>query len=576
MIIFKMVSQFAEKALLLFTLHLATNYSVLAQDNNKLTKQQWLEDLNFTVKTLKAQHLDIYYRISKEEFQKNITYAETKINQSHSDEECYTALCQIVASIRDGHTRLMSLLPAYNWIFPVRIYEFSDGVFITGITDKYEKFIGAEVIKTGRLSVQEALREAGDLAFADNDFGEKSQAPIIALTRSYAYGLGITQSVDTLTLEIETKAGNHETIILLPVMLPDANPMLNGIDIGPAGIEFKSAFTGTGKQLPLFIKHLDGNHNYWFEHDKESKMLYMQFSRVTDQQDESFKQFYSRMFKYYDEHAGTIDKFILDLRFNGGGEGLITIPFINEIIKRDKINRIGSFYTLTGRRTFSAAVLLIAELMLHTNTLLVGEPPGAAQNMFSDLQGKGLLPNCGANLILSTAYFNIAWPAGENYLIPPHYPVQFSSSDFFSGKDPALEAIMANKVKALETVFYEDGPEAALAYFNNINYDWGLHKNETSITPGTFPVAKYKFGETVLNNIGFDYMNRNKMNEAGATFNLNVKLFPDSFNTWDSYAEYFMKCKDNNNAVKYYKKSLELNPDNLNAKKKLRELGVIK
>ena len=134
-------------------------------------------------------------------------------------------------------------------------------------------------------------------------------------------------------------------------------------------------------------------------------------------------------------------------------------------------------------------MLLIAEMMLHTQTLLVGEPAGAAQNMFSDMVNCGTLPNSGATLFISSEYFNIAWPANKNYTIPPHYPAPFSSLDFFSGKDPALDAIFADKVKAVEMVLHEDGPKAALNFFNEINYNWGAHTNEWSIMPFTFPIS---------------------------------------------------------------------------------------
>jgi Tfp pilus assembly protein PilF len=65
--------------------------------------------------------------------------------------------------------------------------------------------------------------------------------------------------------------------------------------------------------------------------------------------------------------------------------------------------------------------------------------------------------------------------------------------------------------------------------------------------------------------MGYDFMSQNKMEEAGAAFALNVKLFPNSFNAWDSYAEYFLKIGDDPTVIKYYKKSLELNPSNKNA-----------
>jgi cytochrome c-type biogenesis protein CcmH/NrfG len=45
-----------------------------------------------------------------------------------------------------------------------------------------------------------------------------------------------------------------------------------------------------------------------------------------------------------------------------------------------------------------------------------------------------------------------------------------------------------------------------------------------------------------------------------------------SYNTWDSLAEGYMIKGDKESAIKYYEKSLRLNPDNKNAVGKLKEL----
>lgn len=544
-----------------------------AQDRSQLTKKQWLEDLDHAVNTLMERHPNIFYRISKDTFKLIVANAKQKIKRSQTDEECYAALRQVVASIHDGHTSLGARnLPGYRNIFPVRMYEFSDGIFITAIEEKYAKYVGAKVVKIGRLSAEEAFKRAGELAFADNDFSRKNQAPLIVITCKLAYGLGITETDDNLQLVLETGNRTCREIVLSAVTPPGVNNMLRGMDIGPQGIPFASAFTGAEIEPPSYLKHLDGNQNYWFEYDKEHSAIYMQFNLVIHQQDETFDEFYKRMFDYIDNNSKGIDKFILDLRFNNGGNGLMVLPFMNEIIKRDRLNRLGHFYTLIGRRSFSAAVLLVAELMLHTQTLLVGEPTGAAQNMFSDMVNCGTLPNSGTALLVSSEYFNIAWPGNKTHSIPPHYPAVFSSQDFFSGKDPALEAIHANKAKAVEMVLNEEGPKMALNFFNKMNQNWGVHTNEWGITPFTFPISAKYHGESKVSRLGYDFMNQNKMEEARAAFELNVKLFPKSFNAWASYAEYFMKSGDNSSAIKYCRKSLELNPDNKNAIEMLKRL----
>jgi tetratricopeptide (TPR) repeat protein len=78
--------------------------------------------------------------------------------------------------------------------------------------------------------------------------------------------------------------------------------------------------------------------------------------------------------------------------------------------------------------------------------------------------------------------------------------------------------------------------------------------------------------EADINGIGYYFMNQGRMDDAVEIFRFNVEAFPESWNVYDSLAEAYMKKGDAQNAIKHYKKSLELNPDNNNAKEKLKEL----
>ena len=55
------------------------------------------------------------------------------------------------------------------------------------------------------------------------------------------------------------------------------------------------------------------------------------------------------------------------------------------------------------------------------------------------------------------------------------------------------------------------------------------------------------------------------IDEAIAFFLLNTKLFPESFNTWDSLGEGYMEAGQTELAISSYEKSLELDPSNLHA-----------
>ncbi|MFH1196482.1 MAG: tetratricopeptide repeat protein [bacterium] len=85
------------------------------------------------------------------------------------------------------------------------------------------------------------------------------------------------------------------------------------------------------------------------------------------------------------------------------------------------------------------------------------------------------------------------------------------------------------------------------------------------------PEKKY-FDENEFIAAGYRFMNNGNMKDAIEIFQMAVESFPQSFNTWDSLGEVYMKAGENNLAIKNYEKSLELNPGNENARKFLEQL----
>ena len=65
-------------------------------------------------------------------------------------------------------------------------------------------------------------------------------------------------------------------------------------------------------------------------------------------------------------------------------------------------------------------------------------------------------------------------------------------------------------------------------------------------------------------------------NTAGAVeiFKLNVEQFPKEWNVYDSLGEAYLKIGNKAEAIKNYKKSIELNPNNDNGIGVLKSLGV--
>lgn len=84
--------------------------------------------------------------------------------------------------------------------------------------------------------------------------------------------------------------------------------------------------------------------------------------------------------------------------------------------------------------------------------------------------------------------------------------------------------------------------------------------------------AAYNFVESELNDLGYELINRGKLKEGIEVFKLNVEVYPQSANAYDSLGEAYMKSGDKERAIINYQKSVELNPKNSTAVEILKTL----
>jgi hypothetical protein len=76
----------------------------------------------------------------------------------------------------------------------------------------------------------------------------------------------------------------------------------------------------------------------------------------------------------------------------------------------------------------------------ETEAILVGEPTGGKPNAPGDVLTFSLARS-GLEVVYSTKLWRIT--EGDPPWIAPDITVQLSSTDFFSGRDPVLEAVLA-------------------------------------------------------------------------------------------------------------------------------------
>jgi len=85
--------------------------------------------------------------------------------------------------------------------------------------------------------------------------------------------------------------------------------------------------------------------------------------------------------------------------------------------------------------------------------------------------------------------------------------------------------------------------------------------------------ATYNFDEDQLNTLGYQLLNTHKIKDAIRILQLNVEVYPQSSNVYDSLGEAYMDEGDKPDAIANYQKSLQLNPKNTGAVKMLQKLN---
>jgi len=110
--------------------------------------------------------------------------------------------------------------------------------------------------------------------------------------------------------------------------------------------------------------------------------------------------------------------------------------------------------------------------------------------------------------------------------------------------------------------------DAVLAVIENKGIDAGIsHYNRIKDS------EIYNLRESEMNAIGYQLMGVHKVEEANKVFQLIIEEFPTSSNAYDSFGESLMKLGKNDLAIKNYRKSVVLNPNNQNGIDSLKKLG---
>ncbi len=511
---------------------------------NSFTAEQWQEDLRFLQSTVHKEYSFLFKKTTAADFDKAVEELNLAI-PTLQEHEIMVGLARIVASFKYGHTVLgyREGIVKYHQL-PIVLYHYSDGIYLQGVGKEYREILGAKLLKIEGKPIEEVLKLMYPVIPAENEQFVKAYGIRYLTFPEFLHAQGVMDELKqnvSFTLEKDGRTFEH-TLTAVP---SERFPRQYGMVV-PSEDWLESRDQGS---TPLYLKNLDKK--YYYEYLPDSKTVYVRQSQVQDEKGEDIPAFYAKVFDFIENNE--VDKLILDVRLNGGGNNYKNKPVVTGIIKTDKINKPGKFMVIIGRRTFSACQNLVNELSNYTNAIFVGEPTAENINFYGDNRAVQL-PNSKIN-----AYLSFAWwqdkPQWENGpWLAPHIAVDMSFEQYQSNQDPVLEAALDFS----DTTFIINpmGHLTALFEANKL-------KEVESEASRMIKDPNYRFFDFQgkFNDVGYRLMGNKRLEEALYIFGMNTQLFPDSANAWDSLAEVYWKSGDINKAKEYYNKAIQLDPN---------------
>lgn len=515
--------------------------------------ERWREDLRHAAREMEARHKNLFHTTTRAQFEAAVRRLHERI-PALARHQIIVELARIAASVGDGHTNVAPTRdPKIGFrTLPVKLYLFGDGLYVRAAERGHAGLLGARVLKVGGATPEEAVARAREIVGRDNEMGVRFFAPLLLAMPEVLHALGLSDGPDAARFTFE-QSGRRQSVTLRPagpaeLLPPDTDltwlPKEGWVDLRD------------GAPAPLWLR--DPKNKFWFERLPDSKVVYAQLNEVNDKPEESLADFSKRLLAFVE--ANDVEKLVLDLRLNRGGNGGLLRPLVVGLIG-SKVNRRGRLFVLVGRGTWSAAQFLLNRLESYTEALFVGEPSASRGNHYGDSR-RITLPNSGVTVRVSIYYWQEWDPWDVRQWTAPHVTAELSPEDYRAGADPALKAALAYAprrplAELLGEALNEGGAELALKRFREFKAD---------------PANKFAETEGPLLLAGHRMLDEKRPAQSLPLFRLAAEESPRSPHAHLGVALALSGVGDREQALRSVEKALELEPKYYEAAEMLKRL----
>jgi hypothetical protein len=392
----------------------------------------WNYELDLMGRELAERHCGLF-------FHRDSSYFFDALNQiadntgGHTLFDVSVRVQQLLAKMGDPQTRINYHFNINSGhILPLDLYWFEEGIYVLECNKEHRQILGTRIIAVNGTPLRQVIDSLSTLLVHEYPYLLRDQLPRMLTWTPLLEYFGFSAG-NRIRLSFVDEQGIEGAVV---IPLSDETKERVRIDLRETALAWEDRTS------------------YFREHYlPEEKTYYIQYNKCWSREVEethgsgasalfmpSFKEFEKRVIQNL--RRNRIEKLVLDLRFNDGGQpdqGNLLIRKMSRIYPRGE----GRCYLIVGRRTQGAALENAVEFTAKTGASVFGEPSGGKPNHFSGVK-RFVLPESGLVVNYSTRYISLV--QGDPSSLQPDLETPLSYLQYLSGSDPAMEAIFMDVI----------------------------------------------------------------------------------------------------------------------------------
>ena len=364
---------------------------------------------------------------------------------SMTDAELIVGISRAVATSGNAHTRLYFIRNRTEVSrVPIRVWWFGSELRIVRTAPEQQDLLGCRLTRIGRRSIDEAFRLVRDVK-AGNASWQRYMSAYYLTSPDVLAASGVISDASQVPFTVACDDGTRQVALVAPAVRRSSTSVEAWWDLAPARRESDatlSSFALRTDRAPRYLRNV--RENYWFEFVPEDSILYFQYNRAEGSASSPMATFVAQLANSV--KSAPPKAFIVDLRFNTGGNLNLATPLVNSIAP---LLRGVPVFVLTGRATFSAGITHAAQWK-QRGAVLIGEPVGDGLDFWSE-GGNLLLPNSQLAVHYTNGFHKYSqreYPSLKPYYfelqvgsLAPDAVVETTWDDYQAGRDPLYAAV---------------------------------------------------------------------------------------------------------------------------------------